>query len=251
MSVKTFKTAPLEDIVIGSDYEKIGIGGFLFYASGGETSTKTATVTSNPVEDGSPVNDHIIKNPKVISIEGEVADIFIESENRPKLIQEIFPPVGIIQDYLPSRTQTQLGKINGLLATVNDFFTAADVAIGKGVQLYDFFTGVQSDTSITSKFLEFFDQVYESSSLLDVECVDTIYTNMAITSFVVNKANPNNYSFTISLSKVTEVKTTLIQLVSNASGDAKAQGADVADKGTQQTQEVDQSFASALLGALK
>jgi len=249
--IKDFKEVVLPDTLIGSNYQRIGIAGFIFYASVGETSSKTATVTSNPIESGSMINDHIIKNPTTITIEGEVANIFLETEIRPELIQELVPPIGIIQDYLPQRTQTQTSKINGLLATVDDFFIAADTAIEKGQQLYDFFTGKQADTSITSKFLEFFDQVYESNSVIDVECIDKIFNNMAIVSFIINKANPNNYTFTISLQRITEAETILIELVKNASGDAKAQGAEITDKGTQQAKEVDQSFATALIEALK
>ena len=248
--IDEFKKAITPDFLIGSDYERIGVGGFILYASISEVATKTATVTSNPVESGSNVSDHIIKNPTTISINGEVANIFIDDESTPKTIQEIVPPIGIIQDYIPGRTQTQVSKINGLLATVNDFFTAADVAIDKGTQLYDFFTGRDSDASITSKFLEFFDQVHESNSIIDVECIDKIYPNMAITSFTTTKIGPANYTFTMSLQNIVEAETVLIQLTKNASGDAKAQGADLTDKGTQQTTPIDQSFASALLGSL-
>jgi len=199
------------DSLIDSEYEKIGIGGFYFYASTSEGATKTATVTANPVENGSTINDHIIKNPTTITISGEVADIFIETPE-PLLLQGLVPPIGIIQDYLPGRTQTQISKINGMLATANDYYIAADTAIKKGAQLYDFFTDKQADKSITSKFLEFFDTVYESSSILDVECIDKIFKNMAITSFVTNKLNTNNYNFTITLQTIVEAKTTLIQL---------------------------------------
>jgi len=249
--IENFKKVILPDSLKGSELEKIGIGGFTLYASVSETSTKTATVTANPVENGSMLNDHIIKNPNTISINGEVANVFIETPIIPNTIQKLLPPVGIIQDYLPQRTQTQISKVNGLLATVDDFFTAADVAINKGKQLYNFFTGNEADTSITSKFLEFFDQVYESKSVIDVECVDKIFKGMAITSFTINKTNPNNYTFTISLQSIIKAETTLIELIKNASGDAVSQGADLTDKGTQQTKEVDQSFASALLQELQ
>jgi hypothetical protein len=84
-----------------------------------------------------------------------------------------------------------------------------------------------------------------------VECVDKIYTDMAIASFTINKANINNYTFNITLQRIVEAKTRLISLSKNADGDAKAQGASIADKGTQQTKQVDQSFASSLLGALR
>ena len=247
--IEKFLKSVSPDTIIGSEYEKVGIGGFTFYASTAESSTKTATVTANPVESGSTVNDHIIKNPATITLSGEIADVFIESPITPLTVQELVPAIGIIQDYLPGRTATQLSKINGLLATVDDYFIAADTAINKGAQLYDYFTGNQADTSITSKFLEFFDQVYESNSVIDVECIDKVFKNMAITSFTTTKININNYNFTISLQTIVEAETTLIQLVKNASGDATAQGADLSDKGTQQTKNTDQSFASALIGS--
>lgn len=249
MIEKFIKSISPESLV-GSDYEKIGIGGFSLYASASESFSKTATITSNPVESGVMISDHIIKNPTNITITGEVADIFIEKP-KPLLIQRLVPAIGIIQDYLPSRTLTQIGKVNGLLATANDFYIAADVAVTKGVQLFDLFKGNEADDTITSIFFEFFDAIFETSSVIDVECSDKIFTNMVISSFSTSKLNENNYSFTITLQKIIEAETTLIKLTKNASGDATAQGAELADKGTQQASNVDESFASALIGAFK
>jgi hypothetical protein len=248
--IREFLENNLPESLVGSDYERIGIGGFTFYASVNESASKTATVTANPVENGSTINDHIIKNATTITIEGEVANLYLEPRVLPTSIQEIFPPVGIIQNYLPERTQTQISQINGLISTVDDYISAADEAIEQGQQLYDFFTGKEADQTITAKFLEFFDNVYETNNVIDVECVDKIYNNMVITSFTINKANINNYTFTISLQRIVEAETRLITLTKNADGDAKSQGAALTDKGTQQTKEVDQSFAASLLGGL-
>jgi len=248
--IKKFLKTISPDKIIGSDYEKVGIGGFMFYVVTAESATKTATITANPVEDGSTVNDHIIRNPATITISGEVADVFIESPIKPLTIQKLVPAIGIIQDYLPQRTTTQISKINGLLASVDDYFIAADTAIKKGTQLFDYFKNKQAKATKTATFLEFFDTIYESNSVIDVECIDKVFENMAITSFSTAKLNPNNYSFTISLQTIVTAETTVIQLTKNASGDATAQGASTTNKGTQQTTEVDESFASALIGAL-
>lgn len=232
--VKNFKDVLLPETPINSDFQKIGLGNFTTYASINESATKSATVTQNPVEDGSVINDHIIKNPNTISISGEVANVFIENKSRPTFVQNIAPSVGIIQDYLPQRTQTQIGKINGLLQTAEDYFQAADTAIEKGTQLFDLYTGKEANKTISAQFLEFLDQVIESKSVLDVECVDKVYRDMAVTSLVVNKTNPNNYTFTISLQAITVAQTTLVSLAKKASGDARSQGAEQTDKGTQQ-----------------
>lgn len=248
--IEQFRKTILPDKLVGSDYEKIGIGGFTMYASVTEVATKTATVTANPVEDGSTLNDHIIKNPDTLTITGEVANVFIKNPIIPITVQEVVPAVGIVQNYLPSRTATQISKINALASNVEDYIEAADSAIDKGAQLFDYFTGKKANTTIGDKFLEFFDTVHESNSTIDVECIDKIYNNMVITSLSTTKLAKGNYTFTISLQKIVKAKTTVIQLT-NTSGDAKSQAAGLNDKGNNQTKPVDQSFASALLSSFK
>ena len=67
---------------------------------------------------------------------------------------------------------------------------------------------------------------------------------MAITSFTTSKINQGNYSFTITAQKIVQAETRILQLVKNASGDATSQGGAMSDKGTQQTEEVDESLAN-------
>lgn len=248
--IKEFLEQQLPERLANKNVERIGIGGFILYASIKETASKTATITTNPVENGSVLNDHIIKNPTTITIEGEVADIYLQPKIIPSTLQQVFPPIGIIQQYLPGRTNTQISKLNSLITTANDYVSAADEAIDTGTQLYNYFKGKDSDETISQKFLSYFDTVYESRSIIDVECIDKVFNNMGITSFVTTKIDKNNYTFAINLQKIIEAKTTLISLTKNATGDAKSQGSSLSDKGTQKTKEVDQSFASALLEAL-
>lgn len=260
MSIQEFKEAILPETLIGSDYQRIGIGGFYFYAVLSESVTKTATITTNPVEDGSQLNDHIIKNPTSVTIEGEVSKLFIELQNTPQILQRVFEPVGIIEEYLPERTQTQISKINGIIADVNDYYEQVETAIEKGQQIYDFFTDAQAEQTLTQKFLEFFNKVYESKSVLDVECVDTIYNDMGVTSFTVVKPKDekDTYKFTISLTKIVKAETRVLNLrrgvsisgfLGSASGDVKSQGSKMANKGTQSTTKItDRSFLSTITG---
>lgn len=231
--------------------EKVGIGGFTMYVSIAESVTKTATVTTNPIESGSNINDHIIKNPISLTIEGEIADVFIETQPLQGTVQNLLAPIGIVQDYLPARTQTQISKVNGLLSNLEDFFDKADKLVNQGTQLYNFFSGAESEQTISQKFLTFFDKVYDSNSKIDVNCIDKKFKDMVITSFTTSKINTNNFSFNITLQNIIEVETTLFKLTKNASGDARSQGALLADKGTQQAKKIDKSFASSLLGAFK
>lgn len=248
--IQDFKSTILPESSKDAELQPIGIGGFTMYVSLNETATKTATVTSNPVESGSTLNDHIIKNPTTISIEGEVANVFVQTTPQPVTVQTLVPDVGVLLDYLPGRTQTQISKINGLITSTDDFIENANKALDKGNQLYNFFEGIDADLPIVSKFLAYFDLLHESKSIISIECIDKIFTTMAITSFTTSKIDKGNYSFNITAQKIIQAETRLIQLVKNASGDAKSQGGALADKGTQQTKPVDKSFASALLGNL-
>ena len=241
---KAFKDTILLEKIKDEELSPVGIGAFVMYVSLNETASKTATVTNNPVESGSYLNDHIIKNPTSISIEGEVADVFVQTQPLSRTVQTTFAPIGIIQDYLPTRTQTQISKINGLVSSAEDVIDKIDLAIEKGDQLYNFYNGIDSDKPISVKFLEYFDTIFESRSIISIECIDKIFSDMAITSFTTSKINQGNYSFTITAQKIVQAETRILQLVKNASGDSTSQGGAMSDKGTQQTEEVDESLAN-------
>jgi len=62
----------------GKDGEEVGIGGFTAFAQISEKFSRSAKVPTTFLEDGSHVNDHIIREPLTVSIEGNVSDVYAQ-----------------------------------------------------------------------------------------------------------------------------------------------------------------------------
>ena len=77
-----YKTGSIRDYINGQfendgkDGEEVGIGGFTAFAQVSEKFKSSASVPVTYLENGTHVNDHIIREPKTISIEGNVSDLF-------------------------------------------------------------------------------------------------------------------------------------------------------------------------------
>lgn len=225
-----------------NDKERIGIGNFTMFVSINETINKSATITSNPIENGSFINDHIIKNPISLNIEGEVADVYVSPAYVPANVDKIFPTVAEIRSYFPERTNIQISKINSLVNNIEDEVSKVNDIINKTQNIYNKFTSSNDD--ITTEFLKFFDKVYEENLIIKVNCVNKIYENMAITDFSISKKNKTSLAFTINLQQIVIVET-IVNYV-NASSASKYQTSTLADKGSRQIRDVEQSTLSIL-----
>ena len=76
------------------DRQEIGIGGFTADVRVNESIQMTSDAPDNYVEDGSVINDHVINNPIVLSIDGEVADIHEKAIFAPPVLLEAIDKAG-------------------------------------------------------------------------------------------------------------------------------------------------------------
>ena len=101
------------------DNEYIGIEGYVTNGILQETIARSQTLTTNPVEDGSVVTDHIIKDPLILSMSIEIADTEIDlDKGLVGVNKRILESVGSIELFLPKRTQTPNNKSNWIIKTV-------------------------------------------------------------------------------------------------------------------------------------
>lgn len=173
------------------DKQEIGIGGFTALAMVRNVVTKTADAPDTPLEDGSMANDHVIKKPIILEIEGKVADVFIRPAAEATIFRRALAEIGNITQYAPEQTATQASKAAAIALDANNVAKGIQSAINGGEQLIEFFGDKTSGRSNQELFLAALDAYYENSSLMRIEMPDRIYENMIITARPITYDNQN------------------------------------------------------------
>lgn len=191
-----------------SSEEEIGIGGFKLFARVNQSTQYKAQVPNFVLEDGSYANDHIINDPLVLSINGEVGGKFFQK------LQSYIPDfltgsqqnaLSNVSVYLPSRTTSQLSMINSLRSDANSYLSQLNRMASVGTELFNVFNGTsaQKEKDNQEQFISFLESVYYSKQLIDIEMPYKKHTTMAMTDLSVERNNTeNSIKFTASLKKV-------------------------------------------------
>lgn len=168
---------------------EVGIGGFTLFARVSDAASYSAQVPTQVLEDGSVATDHIINDPLVFTISGDVSDTHIR----------LAPPLtfGIPSDsaagqvvaLLPARTQSQLGKIRSIGESVMDAVDRADRLINIGRNVFDTFNPPAPSKPLREQFVDFLESVYYGKQLITVDAAYRTHDNMAITSLTINRDN--------------------------------------------------------------
>lgn len=191
-----------------SSEEEIGIGGFKLFARVNQSTQYKAQVPDFVLEDGSYVNDHIINNPIMLSINGEIGSTFFQKLQSyiPDFLtgsqQSAISNVGV---YLPSRTTSQLSTINGLRSDANSYLSQLNRMESVGTELFDVFNGTsaQKEKDNQEQFIAFLESVYYSKQLIDIEMPYKKHTTMALTDLSIERNNTeNSVKFTANFKKV-------------------------------------------------
>ena len=250
---KNYKTGGIRDYIsgqfeAGDDGEFVGIGGFTTSATVRERLSRSASVPTTFLEDGRHINDHIIRNPLTLSIEGNISDAFALPNPAIAMIQEAQAQVGNITQYAPARTQAQISRVSGL---ANDFTNAIDKvdAFIESGQIASRYLGQQDKdaTSNIDNFLGVIAGFQEANSLITISTSFNNYTDMYITSFEATKDNESkSVSFIIEAQEFRFADTIFAKIVpaANPSGATNGQTEGSKDKGVQEGEEVTQSVAS-------
>ena len=233
----------------GSDeQEAVGIGGFTTAARVRERVSRSASVPTTYLENGDHINDHIIRNPLTLSIEGNVSDTFAMPNPAIAALQEAQAQVGNITQYAPSRTQAQISRVSGL---ANDFTNAIDKvdAFIESGQIASRYLGQQDDdaTSNIDSFLSKMSGIQSDNSLITISTSFNNYSDMYITSFEATRDNQSkSVSFTIEAQQFRFADTIFVQIsaASNPSSATNGQTEGSKDKGVQEGADVPQSLLS-------
>ena len=229
---------------------EIGIGGFTALVRVSERYALTAELPTTPVEDGSYVNDHIIRKPMTLSIEGDVSDVYVPGSPAVRQFQQVQAVIGDLSaKYAPARTQAQLERVSALANTAADAVRKIDGLVDTGQQILDFF-GNEDDESKSpqEQFLDAMEALYNSGQVFAIDMPFRRHENMGITSFVAAYDNEiNSTSFTLEVQQMRFADLQFVEITTPAPG-LNGQTTGEVDQGTQEGEPVEQSLLTAVFG---
>jgi hypothetical protein len=234
------------------DKERIGIGGFSALATVRQQETTTASAPATPLEDGSLAHDHIVLNPLQLNIEGRVSDILIKPTAEVVAFRRGLAEIGNITKYLPTRTQTQINRIAGLVVDADNYVKRLNAVVADGRQAFEFFGSKDDATGYRAQFLEMLESYHNGKTLMRIETPTRVFENMVIVSRVITRDNTADdvidFKITAQQLRFAEVVYTDSQqyFKSPATGDAADKTKGQTSKGLNDAPEVESSLATSL-----
>lgn len=232
--------------------EELGIAGFKTLVRVSETIERTSEVTMSPVEDGSFIADHIVDNPTILTITGDVSDVFISPSSLAEFKRDIERTIGGVSQYLPNRTQSQLQRVSGIANDFSDKIKQLDSALEKGD---NFLSNLQSLTGNESgkiegnqkKFMDMLDSLRASKTAIKIQSQTRTFNSMIVSSITTDTDNEaDSTSFTIVFTELITAKTkTTIVSFKPAAGTGGSID-DIKDKASQKPVPIDENSSVAL-----
>jgi len=217
-----------------SGLQAVGIGGYVAGARVKESVTKTSKVTQSVVEDGSTISDHIINNPVILQIEGDLGNVSAFSGNPHKSGRSSNSLLGVISSFLPTRTKVQVQKLSHTINTIDRVATDIGNALSGSGNIFDAFSPLLTKDE-KQRFYQYFDGIYKNKILIDVEMPDKTYQNMAMTYFNVSEFGGNYLSYKFTFQEVRIAVTQSVdssEFTKNPGDGTKSQTSKTAKKGT-------------------
>lgn len=231
-----------------NDNEQIGIAGFNLDVRVRESTRMESSAPTKVLEDGSFANDHIIVNPVILQIDGEVSDIHLAPSVAQNIQRRVARRVGVVSRYLPAFTNSQLNRVQTIANDVLDVTRKIDDVIEDGESFFDLFGDKSESTAITQKFFDTMDKLRLAKALVKIQMPDKLYENMAITSLTINRDNqfePLTYSLTAQEVRFAAIEFEAVdRYKANPSTSLGGQTDEPTNKGVNKGKEVDESLLS-------
>lgn len=232
--------------------QRIGIGGFTAFVTIEEKTIKTADIPTTVVEDGSFRNDHIILNQAVLTIQGDVSDVYVERSPITEALTRAQAEVGSVTQYAPPRTQAQVQQVNALINDLTDAIRRVDSILGTGQQVLSYFGNKDSDSKTNRElFLDAMDSIYYGQQLIAVDTEYRPWESMVITNFEHTDNNTEQSTrFSIELREFRLSSTILVEIepAANPSPGVGGQTEKESAKGVQEGTPADASLLYTLIG---
>lgn len=236
--------------------QEIGIGGFAGFARVNESIQYSNTVPVDVLEDGSNASDDILNNPIVVTMDGEVGDIFVPDPQYPEIPTPDTFGLGEITALLPSKSNQQLQRINQINNQIRDAVLQAQRAARIGQNVYNFVSGNQNaGKSEQQKFVDYMEAIHFSRQPIKISVTYKNYDNMALQNLTINRDNSNgalkfSASF-IQLSFVSLIYSEVSQNYSSPSSAASGRTSGTSNNGGQNPEAGESSLISSLLSGFR
>lgn len=251
-SIENFLAKKLPENPKKSDKQEIGIGSFTAYVAVNESELLEATAPDVALEDGSTISDTIFLKPKIISIDGEVADVHQKFSKSDAVYQAVNNVIGQVTPYLPNRINSEIDKIQRLGDTARNAVAGLDDALSKGEQIFNIVRKENQATSNQQQFLTFIREAHAARELITVETATGVHNDMAIESVQLDTDNTSGkIMFSISLKQIRKVKILGFPFAGNPSKGLGGQIDKKVNNGVNQGEEKSPSLFRSLVNGIK
>jgi hypothetical protein len=167
----------------------VGIDGFYMEVRYSENTQYQRQAPVTYLEDGSYVMDHIIPDPLVIELEGEVSNIYRRPSVAAELIGRANAKLGLISRYLPQRTLAQTQRLAELALTARDIAARVEDIASTGEPLYRMLVPAEAQQSIVDSFLKLMLTLFTTDATARVETRTGVHPNMLLVAFAAPDDN--------------------------------------------------------------
>lgn len=242
--------------------QQIGIGGFSLFARVSDRVTLKADNPTTYVEDGTPLNDHRVKKPEMLTIRGSIGDIYSTPNTLVDRVQAIGNNLGQITQYFPRLTSTQTLLYNRVTTNAVSQINKIENLINGGAQAGNLLGNLDNASKpLGEQFLDAMENIHYGNQLVSIQMPYRIYDSMSIKSIIIDRDNTKGgVDFTIEAERfrIADLNFVAVERVTTRTGTAEKVGENpaeslngqaetVKDKGAQDGGEVENTRQSALI----
>lgn len=219
--------------------QEIGIGGFKLFARVSDSLTLNAENPINFVEDGTPLNDHRIQRPEVITISGSIGDVYRSPESLVNRFQSLTDNLGVITQYTPQLTSVQATKALQIADQIDNRLSEIEGVVTKGTPFNSIFGNQDTNSKpLGEQFIDTIESIHYGNQLISIEMAYRIYDNMSLRSVIIerdNTSNGINFSIEAERFRIADLSFVEVEKITKAPAKSVAKQAETEkDKGVQE-----------------
>jgi len=179
--------------------QQIGIGGFSLFARVNDRLTLKADNPTSYVEDGSPLNDHRVKKPELLTISGSIGDVYQTPNTLVDRVQSLDNNLGQITQYFPRLTPSQAINFTKVSSNAVSQINKLENLINAGAQANSLLGNIDNlSKPLGEQFLDAMENIHYGSQLVSIQMPYRIYDSMSIKSVIIERSNTSDgVTFTI------------------------------------------------------
>lgn len=180
-------------------FQQIGIGGFSLFARVNDRLSLKADNPTTYVEDGSPLNDHRVKKPELLTIRGSIGDVYRTPNTLIDRVQAIGSNLGQITQYNPRLTATQLIAFESTANSAVSQINKIENLVNAGAQANNLLGNLDNVSKpLGEQFLDAMENIHYGNQLVSIQMPYRIYDSMSIKSIIIDRSNTSDgVDFTI------------------------------------------------------